>query len=507
MRFRNRLSLFALSSLLVVAGCADDQTAQNNETVGGEQEEEYIPPLHESPDELFAGAPKNDALPTEGKADAVYPPKFTELLETQSPVKSQGRRGVCSIFSTVGLMEHLYIKEGTYLNPDFSEQYLQWSAKFEVGAFPNTSGSNASSNLDAIVRYGIVEEDVWPYESGGWTASDDPACGEDDKPTRCYTNGEPPAEAADAEKWYLPRSRWISTRPNDIKAHMHTKKSAVVVGLDFFYQAWGHGGSPLTTSKEYSRNGYVFYPNEVDKEKSLENRAGHSILLVGWDDTLEVPRLDENGEPMVDENGDPVVDKGFFIFKNSWGTGWAEESPYGAGFGFISMDYVEEYGRARVAEAPEFEIPEEVCGDGLDNDGNGDVDCDDSVCSDHATCQETSDTTTYSNTESVAIPDNDENGITSTINVPDSGTIGALSVNLDITHSYIGDLSVMLEGPNGELAVLLDSSESSEDNFSGTIVVTEFEGAEAQGDWTLYVWDEAKYDEGTLNEWSMDVTY
>ncbi len=169
MFFRNRLSLFALGSLLVLAGCGDDQTPANNDTNTGAQSDEYVPPLT-SVETLHEGSKPNSELPTEGKADAVYPPKFTELLETQSSVKSQGRRGVCSIFSTVALMEHLYIKEGTYQNPDFSEQYLQWSAKFEVGSFPNTSGSNAASNLDAIVRYGIVEEDVWPYEPSGWTS-------------------------------------------------------------------------------------------------------------------------------------------------------------------------------------------------------------------------------------------------------------------------------------------------------------------------------------------------
>lgn len=505
MFLRNRFSLLALASLLVLAGCGDDQTPANNDTNTGSQED-YVPPLT-SVETLHEGSKPNSELPHEGKADAVYPPKFTELLETQSPVKSQGRRGVCSIFSTVALMEHLYIKEGTYQNPDFSEQYLQWSAKFEVGSFPNTSGSNARSNLDAIVRYGIVEEDVWPYEASGWTAADDEACGEEDKPTRCYTNGAPPEAAETAQKFKLPRSRWISTRPQDIKAHMHTKKSAVVVGLDFFYQAWGHGGSPLPTSSEYKRQGYVFYPNETDKEKSLENRAGHSILLVGWDDNLEVQRLDENGEPMVDENGDPVMDKGFFIFKNSWGTGWAQDSPYGDGIGFISMDYVEEYGRARVAEAPEFEIPEEVCGDGLDNDGNGQTDCEDSVCTEHATCQETTDTQTYTSTDSVAIPDNDDNGITSTIEITDGGQIGALAVSLDITHSYIGDINVILENPAGDIVILVDGSSSSDDDLSETFVVPDFDGTDAQGTWTLHVWDEAKYDEGTLNEWSLEVTY
>ena len=34
--------------------------------------------------------------------------------------------------------------------PDFSEQYLQWSVKFQLGDYTWTDGSNADSNLNAI---------------------------------------------------------------------------------------------------------------------------------------------------------------------------------------------------------------------------------------------------------------------------------------------------------------------------------------------------------------------
>ena len=91
-----------------------------------------------------------------GKADAVYPKLFTELVTQQSPVRSQAGRGVCSIFATNALMEHLYIKAGDLPNPDFSEQFLQWSVKVEGGDFTNTEGSNSNSNLEAITRFGIV---------------------------------------------------------------------------------------------------------------------------------------------------------------------------------------------------------------------------------------------------------------------------------------------------------------------------------------------------------------
>ena len=93
------------------------------------------------------------------------------------------------------LMEHLYISEGTIASPDFSEQFLQWSAKSELGSFPNTGGSSARSNIQALNQYGTVLESDWAYESSPWGTSDDAACTGDSQPTHCYTNGEPPAEA------------------------------------------------------------------------------------------------------------------------------------------------------------------------------------------------------------------------------------------------------------------------------------------------------------------------
>src|SRR4051812_1513361 len=47
------------------------------------------------------------------------PATFTELVGLNSPVRNQGHRGVCTMFSTVALMEHLYLKAGV-VDPDFS---------------------------------------------------------------------------------------------------------------------------------------------------------------------------------------------------------------------------------------------------------------------------------------------------------------------------------------------------------------------------------------------------
>jgi hypothetical protein len=226
-----------------------------------------------SRDEIFAGAPDNATIPLETAHKAIYPDQFSTLIAQQSPVKSQGSRGVCSIFATAALMEHLYIKGNVLPNPDFSEQYLQWSAKVEARTFTSTEGSNNESNLRAINRFGIVAENDWRYESLPWSESNDPACvsGQENLPTRCYTNGEPPASARAATKYKLPAGRFVNNR--SIKTVLFEQKSAVAIGLTFFYQAWNHRASELRVNNAAWRQGVVLYPNQVDKDRSLAKRA------------------------------------------------------------------------------------------------------------------------------------------------------------------------------------------------------------------------------------------
>jgi hypothetical protein len=256
------------------------------------------------------GAPENDSLPDDNKADAQYPDQYELPKAEQSAVKSQGSRGVCSIFAATAIVENLYLKAGAPTpEVDFSEQYMQWSVKNQVGAFRNTEGSNVDNNLQAVVRYGGVKEAAWPYETQPWNATNDPACtGGENLPTKCYTNGEPPQSALDAQKFKLPSSRWINT--NSIKAHLTTKKTGVGVGLTFFYQSWNHRKSTLPVDANLWRQGIVTYPNAEDKTASLEHRAGHAIELIGWDDTKEVVMRDKDGNPVLDTNGQPKKEKG-----------------------------------------------------------------------------------------------------------------------------------------------------------------------------------------------------
>jgi C1A family cysteine protease len=351
---RRRSTLFRASAmasglaLMSLAGCDGSEPVEELTPVSADQIDGNDVPLGITA-ELKKDFPGDDTLPFEGKADVVLPTKF-DLYTGMTPVKSQGSRGVCSIFSTMGLMEMLYKKAGMS-NPDFSEQYLQWSVKVQVGAYTYTEGSSDNYNLQAIYRYGVPVESAWAYESLPWGTSNDPACTGESRPTKCYTNGEPPAAAKSAKKYFLPAGRWVST--SSIKNVIYEKKTGVVVGLDFFYQSWNHRKSTLPVNATYWSKGYVLHPNATDRTESYKQPAGHSVQLMGWDDNLEVQTVDAAGKPVVDATGKPVKEKGFFLFKNSWGTAsFGATNSRGAGYGWISYKYVNAYGSGNTSDPP-----------------------------------------------------------------------------------------------------------------------------------------------------------
>jgi len=111
----------------------------------------------------------------------------------------------------------------------------------------------------------------------------------------------------------------------------------------------------------------------------------------------------------------------------------------------------------------------------------------------------------YEATPGTAIPDDDPAGITDKIDVADSLDIASLRVTVDITHTYVGDLKVSLAGPSGQSVVLQDQEGGGDNDLHKTFTVSEFNGSNARGDWTLSVSDNAGVDTGTLDAWTLTV--
>ena len=157
----------------------------------------------------------------------------------------------------------------------------------------------------------------------------------------------------------------------------------------------------------------------------------------------------------------------------------------------------------------------------------------------------------------LAIPDNDPVGIVDTLNITDDLEIADVNLRLDsLTHTFVGDLTVGIRGPNGfgtdliSLAGCANTICSGGDNFTNTVVddeavgdfltilaagapytgsffpvfnspawavingaspdatpsLSRFDGTSTLGDWKIVVSDQGALDVGTLNSWSLIVT-
>jgi subtilisin-like proprotein convertase family protein len=144
----------------------------------------------------------------------------------------------------------------------------------------------------------------------------------------------------------------------------------------------------------------------------------------------------------------------------------------------------------------------------------------------------------------IAIPDNTPTGITSTIIVPPGApSVGDLDVDVDVTHTWVGDLTITLIrgattsaifdrpgvpastfGCSGDNLNIIFDDQGTDGSVEGSCTsgnpaypvadgrytpdnpLTPFNGGTATGTWTLNVNDQAGGDTGTLNSWALLVT-
>jgi subtilisin-like proprotein convertase family protein len=112
----------------------------------------------------------------------------------------------------------------------------------------------------------------------------------------------------------------------------------------------------------------------------------------------------------------------------------------------------------------------------------------------------------------VIIPDNVQGGIERSLTVTDTGQLDSIVVELDITHTYIGDLVVELVSPDNTSVLLHNRSGGSANNIIKTYTMMNttsfqsFRGDSINGDWKLHVSDNEGVDQGKLNHWALKLT-
>ncbi|MCR9206025.1 MAG: C1 family peptidase [Halobacteriovoraceae bacterium] len=302
------------------------------------------------------------------------------LIKRQTSVKSQGRRGTCSIFSAVAILEsRLKVRHG-FEDLDLSEQFLEYL----VVKGKTSDGSSSYYNFNAIANNGVPTEKVLPYGPEDWTKTPslgDAKCGHLDSETTRYKScllvqrdpqvaNQPDRVLLDeTNPMYDPeyvtarnsaaqfRNNYIRFQNYNYNLHNVSRIKQfldagydLTMGITIYYGAWNHGGGRdegIETNTEDWYKGIVGYPERgsVDFANSPKKPAGHSIVIVGYDDQREVSvEVD-----MEDGTKKTFTYKGVYYFKNSWGTtSFGKDFEINGvnypGYGMITQKYANKFG-------------------------------------------------------------------------------------------------------------------------------------------------------------------
>ncbi len=194
-----------------------------------------------------------------------------------TPVKNQLTCGACWAFSTVALTEaqQEIISKDSTLNLDLSEQYLV------SDCYPDASciGGIEGPALAYIRDFGIPDEACYPYRNANSTCSE-----------RCSDYA--------SRLTFLPHSDWSNSyNGSDIK-YILSNYGPVTIAL----AANGTNGG-------YFEGGTGIYRCTNDIGSGGAGGFNHSILAVGYDDA-----------------------GGYWIAKNSWGSGWNGDGYFKLGY-------------------------------------------------------------------------------------------------------------------------------------------------------------------------------
>jgi len=339
-----------------------------------------LPPLDPAYTDLVH--PIND-IDGEGGLKSAARSNVETVVSYQTSVKSQGARGTCSMFSGIALLESMLMIRGLADDSiDLSEQYLEYLTV----RGKTTDGSNSYTNFNAMANYGVPYEKTLPYVSVDWVskpelASDRCAHLETEEKTSAYKSCliihwdpsllfKSDEELLDqgsvlfAPEFVRARTEAVTNRDAFIKFknrnyslyNVSSIKSfldadiPLTMGITIFYGAWNHGAGRthgIEMNSDHWAQGIVGYPERgsVDYEASKKAPAGHSIVVVGYDNEkiVTVP------VKMKDGSIKEFSYKGVYYFKNSWGTAsfgrdFNLDGKSLPGYGMITQKYAHEQG-------------------------------------------------------------------------------------------------------------------------------------------------------------------
>jgi C1A family cysteine protease len=208
-------------------------------------------------------------------------------------IRSQGDRGTCTAFAVSAANEFSFYNKMN-VQFDLSEQHLFYETKLVEG--DEICGSWISSSMQVVSDRGQCREGTWAYILS----------------LPCIQKyGKPGNADSDAINF---KNTYFAIDQNNIVALQQTLSSGRIIPFSIpVFDSWYE-------SAETYRTGRITMPLPGEQES-----GGHAMDLVGYQDDVDSPG------------------GGFFLVRNSWGTDWAHECVYGAGYGVIPYAYIKQY--------------------------------------------------------------------------------------------------------------------------------------------------------------------
>jgi C1A family cysteine protease len=222
-------------------------------------------------------------------------PESVDLRPWCSPIQDQGELGSCTAHAGVGMVEYFEIRAfGKHV---VGSRLFLYKVTRNLLHWTGDSGAFTRSMMGALVLFGLVPEEYWPYNIADF----------DQEPTAfCYAYAQN-FQSIDYYRLDPPGITPIKLL-NQIKINISAGLPAICGFTIYssYLQGMVSGKIPFPTSDE----------------KII---GGHAVMVVGYDDTLKIKN----------SNIGSAETTGAFLIRNSWGAKWGIE-----GYGWLPYQYV-----------------------------------------------------------------------------------------------------------------------------------------------------------------------
>jgi C1A family cysteine protease len=231
-----------------------------------------------------------------------------EIARLALAIRDQGNRGTCSVFATTFLIEYHEARTRNQNGLQLSEEYLNWAKN--AANKTDFDGGMFTDIIAGYQGYGMVPSTDMPYK---------PVFHPKEKPSKSVI-------ATGKSFDHFPVT-FIKNWDHDhgmTAAELEKTKNQLRHGHPVATGIWW-----LANVETVTVDGVPLlkeYPRKANTGSNPPMFDGHSIDLVGFHEGSQFPG------------------GGYFIFRNSMGTGWGD-----GGYGYLSFQYVRDYSNDAIA--------------------------------------------------------------------------------------------------------------------------------------------------------------